>query len=353
MEHLLAAVVPDRPPKTDSPYSIWQRAEGIPILRGSSVDDLHKVDVAPWPRLGQKGAFVNLADQEEDDGWVIEVEPGGSTRVLHHAFEMSIYVVDGRGATSLWQDETRKQTVEWQRGSIFSPPLNCSYQHFNLDGQRPARLFAVTNAPMVMNLYRCEDFAFNNPYVFKDRYAGQDSYFTGPGEMVAQTRWQTNFVPDVRAVKLAPARRGLGATTMEFSLCNNLSIAHSSEFPAGTYKLAHRHNVGAHVIILEGVGYSLLWFEGETERRRVNWTDGTVLSPREGEYHQHFNTGPSPARYMAFRLGDLDRRKGWGETEDGYSGIPYYREDPAIYDLYLSECAKSGAQVVLPRPDYR
>src|SRR5439155_13855849 len=118
------------------------------------------------------------------------------------------------------------------------------------------------------------------------------------------------FIPDVRSFKLVDWLERGTSTTMNFRLGNNTQMAaHISEFPPGHYKKAHRHGVGAHVIILNGQGYSLLWFEGETERRRVDWTDGTVLSPREVEYHQHFNTGPGSARYLAFRLGDLDRRR--------------------------------------------
>ncbi len=72
----------------------------------------------------------------------------------------------GRGATTLWQaGSDRKQTVEWQRGSVFSPPLNCFYQHFNLDGQSPARLFSVTHCPTVINsigeVLNSVDFVFN------------------------------------------------------------------------------------------------------------------------------------------------------------------------------------------------
>lgn len=342
--------------RTESAYRRWQQEEGIPQIRGSFVPDLYTVEVAPWERLGQKAAFVNLADQQEDDGWMIEIAPGGQTKVLHHAFESSIYVVQGRGATTFWQDEGHKQTVEWQRGSVYSPPINCYYQHFNLDGSQPARLFAVTTAPMALNMYRSADFVFNNPYAFHDRYDGQDDYFSDAGQAIATDLWKTNFIPDVRAFKLVPHERGAGAIGMQWQLSNNGTIGHCSEFPAGTYKHAHRHGVGAHVIILDGEGYSLLWF-GDEERRRVDWTDGTVISPREWEYHQHYNTGPTPARYIAFRLGMLDTRRpapgqGWN-TEAEINGIPYDEEDPAIYELYASECAKHGAKAVLPKPQYR
>jgi len=210
---------------------------------------------------------------------------------------------------------------------------------------------------MVMNILRSSDFVLNDRYVFADRYGGQGDYFTDPGKRIREREWKTNFVPDVRAFTLVDnPRRGVGNARMGFLLSDNQMAAHMSQFPPGTYKQAHWHGVGAHVIILSGQGYSLLWFEGE-ERRKVDWKDGSVLSPRLREYHQHFNTGPAPARYLAMRLGDLDTRRGeWGGPEAGsddpgsfYAGIPYAQEDPAIYDLYAQECAKYGATVSMAR----
>ena len=132
-------------------------------------------------------------------------------------------------------------------------------------------------------------------------------------------------------------------------MANNQMAMHCSEFETGLYKKAHRHGVGAHVIVLSGRGYSLLWSEGE-EAEKVDWQDGSVLSPREQEYHQHFNTGPEPARYLAVRLGELDPRRWGGEVPTHQ--IEHEEEDPAVYDLYMAECARNGAEVVLPRPSY-
>lgn len=339
-------------PRRRSAYEAWQEAEGVPVYRGSFISDLYHLEVAPWARVGQKGAFVNLADQEEDDAWVIEIAPGGETETLHHLFETTVYVLDGQGATSFWQEDGRKQTVEWQRGSVFSAPLNASYRHFNLDGQRPARLFMVTNAPMLLNLFRNPGFVFGDDYAFAQRYDGESDYFSDPGHAIEKRLWKTNYIPDIRAFVLEDhSYRGEGDRSMRFNLANNQMECHISEFPPGVYKKAHRHGPGAHVVILGGVGYSLLWFEGD-EPRKVDWADGSVVSPKSMEYHQHFNTGRTPARYLALRLGALDmktRAGGWYTTEE-LEGIPYEQEDPRIYAQYCDECAKNGAVVVLDHP---
>src|SRR5437899_2767362 len=101
----------------------------------------------------------------------------------------------------------------------------------------------------------------------------------------------TNDVPDTHTLKLnAYNERGKGSTNMKFNLAKNTMGAHISEFPVGTYKKGHRHGPGAHVIILTGQGYSILWPEGE-EMKRVDWKPGSVVVPPDRWFHQHFNSG--------------------------------------------------------------
>ena len=265
-------------------------------------------------------------------------------------------MLDGRGATTIWQKDGPKQTVEWQRGSLFSPPLNTYYQHFNLDGEKPARLYAATTAPATLNLLRDSTFVFDAPYVFSNRYNAEDGYFSNPGEQTAHG-WKTNFVPDLRAFELTPrsadvnSGRGAGGSGMGFLMSDNACSVHISEFPPGTYKKAHRHGAGAHVIILGGEGYSMLHFEGkEDERIKADWKDGSIFSPQHWEYHQHFNTGPTPARYLACTFGRavVVSQNAHADTNQ----IEYPDEDPAVYQLYEAECLKRGAEIVLPRPAY-
>jgi hypothetical protein len=160
--------------------------------------------------------------------------------------------------------------------------------------------------------------------------------------------WRTNYIADVRTFKLDPKpERGEGSSNMHIFLANNHKLmSHISEWPVGTYLKGHRHGVGAHVIILDGEGYSLLWFEGE-QRRRVDWKDGDVISPKDWEYHQHFNPGPYTVRYLAFRFGADGGPYGSGPGPDS---IQPEDEDPTIYDEFEQECAGNGARPRYPRP---
>src|SRR5204863_2925168 len=120
--------------------------------------------------LGGSLAVDNIDRLFEEMALGLEIPPAKSLKPQRRLFEETIYVIDGQGAAAVWHREDRKQTFEWQKGSLFSPPLNTCYQLFNGSGSQPARYLAVTTAPTMINLLHNHDFIFNNNFTFTDRF---------------------------------------------------------------------------------------------------------------------------------------------------------------------------------------
>ena len=119
--------------------------------------------------------------------------------------------------------------------------------------------------------------------------------------------------------------------------------SHISQFPIGTYKKAHAHGPGAHVIVLSGEGYSLMWPEGDPPRR-YDWQIGTMIVPPNAWFHQHFNTGPTPARYLAFKYATPRNAQGvpmsWISRRLGGMQIDYADEEPEVRRMFAEALAK-------------
>ncbi len=335
---------------TEDTYVEWQRAQGVPVIHDYVFEDLRTMELGSTPWKGGRGAIINIPNMViNNDCQIVELGPGALSEPERHIYEESVYILSGRGATSVWIDENRKQTFEWGEGSLFAIPLNAWYQHFNGSGTEPVRYLAVTTAPTAMRQYRNLDFIFNNPFAFEDRFDSEDGYFNGEGKLYNARIWETNFVPNADSMPLHSWKeRGAGGTNVMLELAKNTTKAHISEFPVGTYKKAHRHGPGAHLVLLGGVGFSLLWQEGQ-EPRQCNWKRGSlVVVPTEGCFHQHFNTGATPARYLALRLGGIrggSVPQGGADVSirEGGIQVEYEDEAPEIHRRFEAELAQHGA----------
>jgi hypothetical protein len=107
------------------------------------------------------------------------------------------------------------------------------------------------------------------------------------------------------------------------------------------------------VIILSGEGYSLMWPEGE-EPQRYPWEVGTLIVPPNMWFHQHFNTGTTPARYLALKHEVVAIRnaqgvpKAWISRRVGGDQIDYADETPMVRKIFADELSKHG---LTPRMD--
>ena len=97
----------------------------------------------------------------------------------------------------------------------------------------------------------------------------------------------------------------------------------------------------------------VLWPDGAPPTK-VDWHEGSVFVPPDFWWHQHFNAGAIPARYLAIRWGSVKHK-----LDDKYSRldqdratggnqIEYADEDPAVRARFESELSKEGVQSRMP-----
>ena len=355
-------------------YLDWVQTEGIPIHEGIAID-LFEVQTGDWARYGAKGAVTHFTGRGDYCSmFVLEIGAGKSTSPQQHLYEEIFYVLEGRGSTQLEFADGRKRSFEWGPRSFFAIPLNAKHRHFNASGTQRALLCTTTTLPMMMKIFHDPNFIFSTPYEFADRI-GKQEYYAGEGSLYmvrpGNNMWETNFVPDLATIELQEwDDRGPGSTNIIFILAEGIMHAHISEIAPATYKKAHRHVAGTHVLTLTGDGYSLLWYEGEKDYTRVDWKHGVVFPPCEKQFHQHFVTSNNASRYVATGMGGMryplteqHRAMGIGKpgqkqavsrsVKEGGDQIEFEDQDPAIHALWLEEMKKNGITPRLELPPRR
>ncbi len=342
--------------KVEDAYEDWLEKEKVLVHKEFYFPNVKDIEVGPWERKGGKGAVVHIDNRHmPNDLHVVEIDPGGKSEPEHHMYEINVYIVWGRGATSVWHDEKNKQTFEWKAGSLFTIPVNAWYQFFNASGDESVRYMATTNAPPTMRYWRDNDFVFNCDYNFKNRFSADEEFFSGNGKLYNRRVWETNFIPNAPDMMLYGWKeRGAGGINAMLQMSKNNMGNHISEFPVGTYKKAHRHGPGAHLFLLSGdSGYSLIWTkEDRSDMIKCDWQVGSlVIVPSDDTFHQHFNSGTKRARYMALRSGDggFNAPGGWTggadtSIKEGGWQVEYEDEDREIHEIFEKELAAKGVQ---------
>src|SRR5690348_431657 len=345
-------------------YDEWMEAQGIPIYRGYYIEDLRTLQLGWWGARECNSAFIQLVGQEGvTSARVTEIPPGKTLPPLKFALDEIVYVVDGRGLTTIWAGEKRpKKTFEWQKHSMFLLPHNYTHQFSNMQGDKPARLLHYNYMPLTLSGVRDPNFIFANAYEGPDIQNEMDFY--SEAKMISQQNldeswgrrayWYGNFFPDMRAWdKLdSNARRGAGGRSVYIQFPDSEMSCHMSVFDARLYKKAHRHGPGRVIVIPVGEGYSIMWEQGG-EKIVCPWQEATVFVPPEDWYHQHFNTGNIAARYLA--LGPLPQFRGKGETlaDRAERQIEYTDEYPWILETFERALSKRGHKSLMPEAAYR
>ena len=367
IEDIAASYVRSRP----WPYRRWMASVGIPIHKGYFIDDLTKLELGWWEERGCNAAFLELAGSEGiSETRLTEIPPGATLPPLKFALDEVVYVVQGRGFSSIWgSDGSSKKSFEWQKNSMFLVPRGHTHQLSNAQGDQPVRLLHYNCLPLVMATLADPEFYFNNARDEQDRLGESNGEFYTPA-IAAQISdatlafgvrdiWFGNFFPDMRAWdKLAAhTMRGVGASAVYVQFPGSEMAAHMSVFPARTYKKAHRHGPAFVIVIPAGDGYSIMWEEGK-EKMVFPWKEGSLFVPPNRWFHQHFNVGETSARYLAFH--PPVQFEGWADQiQDRLRDqIEFPDEDPFVRETFEAELAKRGLTTLMPEqayidPDYQ
>lgn len=361
-------------------FELWLEQEGLPVIGGFGVEDMAEAARAPWARMGGKGAYIRFEGMEGYTSmYAAEIPGGGALNPEKHLYEEVIYVLRGRGSTEVWQGKTNaRQTFEWGKGSLFAVPVNAWHRMFN-GSSEPAVFMAVTNAPMLFDVFFNPDFILNCDYEFRDRFDGRPDYFSSEGtryDMGISHIWDTNLIPDVQSAHLVPSRTGKiagGHNFLCYELAGNTLIGHINELPLGKYHKAHHHGGGAILQILRGEGYCLLWPEQVGTKpfqsghgdsvQRVDFKVGGAYCPPSGWFHAHYNTGPENVRQLAFRYHGMKHPiECWPAGRDHRNLLPIREggtliesedEDPEIRRRWEEEIRAKGIQSQMPAVAYR
>lgn len=359
-------------PRTRYAYDEWMEAQGIPIHRGYFVPDVRQIELGRWEERGCDAAFIQLTGQEGvSEARITEIPPGEVLPPYKMAVDEVVYVVSGTGTTTVWPERDRPDdghTFEWSDKSLFLIPPNQYRQFGNMRGDRPVRLLHYDYLPLAMSVVPDPDFFLHNDYRARRTSARELSGLFAEARQIpggAGLRWVTgrakagaywygNLFPDMSAWDNldSNAYRGAGGRTVRIQFAESDMSCHMSVFDAKTYKKAHRHGPGRVIVIPSGEGYSVMWPEGG-ERVVVPWQEAALFVPPDRWFHQHFNLGEHPARYLA--LHPPMQFAGYAEkVEDrARDQIEYPHEDPWIRETFESELAKRGRSSLMPDSAYQ
>ena len=364
-----------------SPYERYMDEEGVPIFRGIGVRDSRELPLGDWQRRGGRGTFLYLNGCENVKGmYLVEVPSGGALNPEKHFFDEFYLVIDGRGSTEVWTDNpNRPQVFEWQPGSLFMIPLNATYRLVNATNS-PALLLSANNAPPIMNIFQHRSIIFDNDYVPRARFGGDEDFFKAKDEVEAdpvrgRAAIRSNLFPDVANCYLPlDNQRAKGFRRIQPYFHGFIPEAGMGgfvgEYPSGRYSKAHYHASGAVLVCLTGTGYTFNWpvslgqrpwEAGHAEHVKIlDYVPGGLVAAAPGGgnwFHQHFSVGRDPLRVINFWGGPNGR---WGLEEDqdkeeipawniygiehGGRSINYRNEDPHVRQYYVERLRAEGVE---------
>ena len=352
------------PGEKGAPYEAWVQQTGLPVHRGHYVGDVRTAEVGWWDERECHAAFIDLQGQGSlTEARITEIPPGVTLPPLKFGLDEVVYVVKGRGLTTLWRgDGEGKRTIEWGPHSMILLPRNYTHQLANAQGNETARLLHYNALPMAMSAVPDPAVHFDNPHLEPGMVPEEEEEFFASARTVPTSRggssvmWAGNFFPDLAVWDQLRRNegRGAGGSIVQFYFPGIPLNVHMSVFPKQTYKKTHRHGPGpfrpgALLVVISGEGHSIMWphDDADAEKTIVPWHEGTVFNPPDKWWHGHYNVGLEPARYIAIQPPQY-----FSEHKSLPIDIEYVDEESWVREKFEEELAKRGLTSSMPPEVY-
>ncbi len=260
------------------------------------------------------------------DARIIELAPGQATSTHRHLHDAVLFVCDGQGTTTIDGADHH-----WEAWDALHTPAWSWHRHQNRDRARPARLLAITDAPLIaaLRLSRSEDIGDAAPSSEPDSQKPSSTASVYERELLQAHQAQgeqaaARKITHYRDVTLRVSPRGTRtALLVDSSLgfkTSGLSMA-IFEMAPGKSQARHRHPGEAILYIVRGRGYTVI------DERRYNWQAGDAVLVHHYAWHQHFNDDPDqPAVVIRMHM--------WESVieimQAALDPIPLYEDDPSV-----------------------
>lgn len=114
--------------------------------------DLRTIELPERPWRNNRGRWFHLAENRNLDAHLAELPPGGCSVRHRHTTEAYLYIVRGRGFSIVNFEGEPEERIDWEEGTLLSPPAWAWHQHFNLSDTEPARYLAIQDTRLKRHL---------------------------------------------------------------------------------------------------------------------------------------------------------------------------------------------------------
>ena len=129
-----------------------------PPHEATIVKDLKTTELVAREYRGTKARFYRLSGAIRLQPHLSELPPGHASVNHRHTTEAVLYIVKGKGHTTMGYDGDEIQRVDWEEGDLIGIPLWAWHQHFNDSDTETARYLAIQDTFTVkaMGLHQIE-----------------------------------------------------------------------------------------------------------------------------------------------------------------------------------------------------